>query len=78
MYLPIPGIEPMSSVFLGRCVTHTLFHKYNLSLFKALHFCPPPCLSAVDNSNRLTVSSGRTHKQVGSSGSSIRMKQISK
>ena len=22
MYLPVPGIEPMSSVFLGKCVTH--------------------------------------------------------
>ena len=22
MYLPVPGIEPTSSVFLGKCVTH--------------------------------------------------------
>ena len=23
MFLPVPGFEPMSSVFLGECVTHS-------------------------------------------------------
>ena len=22
MYLPVPGFEPMCSIFLGKCVTH--------------------------------------------------------
>ena len=37
MYMPVPGIEPSSSVFLGECVTHSGRYQKNIP-FKVMIF----------------------------------------